>query len=117
MGTTTIGQKAAAPTTKGLLPTPPLPETARPVDLTENARQVLERRYLAKDKNGKPIETPEQLFRRVARTIASAELIYDSKADTGKWEEEFYYQMANLDFLPNSPTLMNAGRELGQLSA
>ncbi|MBN1643222.1 MAG: vitamin B12-dependent ribonucleotide reductase [Dehalococcoidales bacterium] len=87
------------------------------IKLSENARQVLERRYLAKDKNGKPIETPEQLFRRVARTIASAELIYDSKADTRKWEDEFYDQMANLNFLPNSPTLMNAGRELGQLSA
>jgi ribonucleoside-diphosphate reductase alpha chain len=87
------------------------------VKLTENASRVLEKRYLKKDKNGKPTETPEQLFRRVARAIAAAELIYDPKADIGKWENEFYRAMANLNFLPNSPTLMNAGRELGQLSA
>ncbi|MDP2920130.1 MAG: adenosylcobalamin-dependent ribonucleoside-diphosphate reductase, partial [Dehalococcoidia bacterium] len=85
--------------------------------LTENARKVLEKRYLTKDKNGNPVETPEQLFHRVARTIAAAELIYDPKADIDKWESEFYRAMVNLEFLPNSPTLMNAGRELGQLSA
>jgi len=82
--------------------------------LTDNASRVLEKRYLKKDKNGKPTETPEQLFHRVARAIAAAELIYDPKADIGKWENEFYRAMANLNFLPNSPTLMNAGRELGQ---
>ena len=87
------------------------------IKLTENALRVLEKRYLKKDKNGKPSETPEELFRRVARAIAAAELNYDAKADTGKWEDDFYLAMANLYFLPNSPTLMNAGRELGQLSA
>ena len=87
------------------------------IKLTENALRVLEKRYLKKDKNGQPMETPEQLFRRVARAIASAELIYDAKADTKKWENDFYRTIVNLDFLPNSPTLMNAGRELGQLSA
>ena len=87
------------------------------IKLTENALRVLEKRYLKKDKNGKPSETPEELFRRVARAIAAAELNYDAKADTGKWEDDFYLAMANLNFLPNSPTLMNAGRELGQLSA
>jgi len=92
-------------------------ETGSEIKLTENAQRVLEKRYLAKDKNGNPVETPEQLFRRVARAIASAELIYDAKADVSKWEDEFYGTMANLEFLPNSPTLMNAGRELGQLSA
>ncbi len=85
--------------------------------LTENARHVLERRYLKKDKQGQVIETPEEMFRRVAQTIASAELIYDPKADIKTREEEFYRLMTNLEFLPNSPTLMNAGRELGQLSA
>ncbi|MFH1032468.1 MAG: vitamin B12-dependent ribonucleotide reductase [Chloroflexota bacterium] len=84
--------------------------------LTENALHVLEKRYLKKDKQGKPTETPEQMFRRVAQAIASAELIY-KKADAKEWEEQFYQLMTNLDFLPNSPTLMNAGRELGQLSA
>ena len=87
------------------------------IKLTENALRVLEKRYLKKDKNGKPSETPEELFRRVARAIAAAELNYDAKADIGKWEDDFYRTMANLNFLPNSPTLMNAGRELGQLSA
>jgi ribonucleoside-diphosphate reductase alpha chain len=85
--------------------------------LTENALKVLEKRYLQKDKNGQPIETPEQLFRRVARAIASAELLYNPKVNIKEWEEKFYRQMIDLNFLPNSPTLMNAGRELGQLSA
>ena len=86
-------------------------------NLTQNALRVLERRYLRKDREGRVVETPEQLFRRVARAIASAELIYDPNADVAAREEEFYRLMSNLEFLPNSPTLMNAGRELGQLSA
>lgn len=85
--------------------------------LSDNARQVLEKRYLKKDKQGKVIETAEELFRRVADAIASAETIYDPKANTARWSQEFYQAMTNLEFLPNSPTLMNAGRELGQLSA
>ena len=87
------------------------------VRLSPNALKVLERRYLAKDSQGKVIETPEGMFRRVAKTVASAELIYDPKAKVSAWEEKFYRMMASLEFLPNSPTLMNAGRELGQLSA
>ncbi len=87
------------------------------INLSENALRVLERRYLKKDKQGRVIETPEKMFCRVAQAIASAELIYDSGADVKSWEDEFYRLMAGLEFLPNSPTLMNAGRELGQLSA
>ena len=87
------------------------------INLTENARHVLERRYLKKDSQGQVIEAPEELFRRVAQTIASAEIIYDPESDATIWEKEFYQLMVNLEFLPNSPTLMNAGRELGQLSA
>jgi len=87
------------------------------INLTENARHVLERRYLKKDKQGQVIETPEEMFRRVAGAIASAELIYNPRADARAWAETFYQSMANLEFLPNSPTLMNAGRDLGQLSA
>ncbi len=79
--------------------------------------KVLEKRYLKKDLNGKVIETPEQMFRRVAHCIASAELAYDPQADVRSWEEKFYAMIASLEYLPNSPTLMNAGRELGQLSA
>jgi len=87
------------------------------INLTENALHVLEKRYLKKDKQGKVTETPEEMFHRVAQAIVSAELTYDPKADVTSREEESYQLMANLDFLPNSPTLMNAGRELGQLSA
>ena len=87
------------------------------VALSENALRVLERRYLKKDAQGQVIETPEEMLRRVAQAIASAELKYDAKADVAAREEEFYQLMADLEFLPNSPTLMNAGRELGQLSA
>ncbi|MCJ7791370.1 MAG: vitamin B12-dependent ribonucleotide reductase [Dehalococcoidia bacterium] len=85
--------------------------------LSDNALRVLERRYLTKDGEGRVIETPQELFRRVARHIASAELIYNPKVDVSLYEEAFYQLMETLEFLPNSPTLMNAGRELGQLSA
>jgi ribonucleoside-diphosphate reductase alpha chain len=85
------------------------------VVLTPNARRILEMRYLKRDEKGKAIEEPEDMFRRVAQNIASADAIYGS--DVQKTEEEFYKVMADLEFLPNSPTLMNAGRELQQLSA
>ncbi|HLA17920.1 MAG TPA: ribonucleotide reductase N-terminal alpha domain-containing protein, partial [Dehalococcoidia bacterium] len=88
--------------------------------LSENARVVLERRYLAKDAEGRPVETPEQMFQRVAHNIAQAELLYKPLEDfdaAARWEERFYELMARLEFLPNSPTLMNAGRDLQQLSA
>ncbi len=92
-------------------------ETASGVDLTDTARHVLERRYLRKDRQGNVIEKPEELFRRVARAVAQAELIYNPDTDVKAIEDEFYQMMAKLEFLPNSPTLMNAGREMGQLSA
>ncbi len=81
--------------------------------LSLNAVQVLERRYLLKDENGKVIETPKQMFRRVAKTLASTE----KKKYKEYWEEEFFNTMHNLEFMPNSPTLMNAGTKMGQLSA
>ena len=83
----------------------------------KNAMTVLERRYLMKDEEGKNIETVEQLFWRVARAIAEADRHFDPAADTEALAGRFYEMMTNLEFLPNSPTLMNAGRELGQPSA
>ena len=85
---------------------------------TANAKTVLERRYLAKDENGNIIETIEELFHRVASTIAKADAAYGSgEEDIAKLEERFYNMMTEREFMPNSPTLMNAGRPLGQLSA
>ncbi len=89
------------------------------LELSENARLVLERRYLARDENGRPLEAPEALFQRVANNIAQAELIYKPQdvGNVAHWEARFLELMTGLAFLPNSPTLMNAGRELQQLSA
>jgi ribonucleoside-diphosphate reductase alpha chain len=92
-------------------------ESSKAIPFSENALRVLEKRYLKKDEQGQVIETPLDMFRRVARNIASAELHYNPEADVTALEEEFYQVMANLEFLPNSPTMMNAGRELQQLSA
>ena len=89
-----------------------------PLSLSENAKTVLERRYLVKNEAGKPIEEPEDLFWRVARTIAEPDARYG--ASPGAVEavaEAFYELMATRVWMPNSPTLMNAGRPLGQLSA
>jgi len=85
--------------------------------LSENAKRVLAKRYLKKDADGNVQETPEQMFRRVAHHIAQAEVQYGSAADVAKVEEIFYKMMTESKFLPNSPTLMNAGRRLGQLAA
>ena len=82
-----------------------------------NAITILAARYLKRDENRGIIETPKQLFRRVAQAIAQADLIYSNGADAVKTEEDFYQMMVNFEFLPNSPTLMNAGTNLGQLSA
>jgi ribonucleoside-diphosphate reductase alpha chain len=82
-----------------------------------NAVRVLERRYLLKDDQGNVIETPSEMFRRVAKAVASADRLYRKDADVRETEGKFYRAMANLEFVPNSPTLMNAGTEIGQLSA
>lgn len=85
--------------------------------VTANALTVLEKRYLRKGAEGQVAEQPEDLFWRVAENIAKADKIYDPNADTETVSQEFYVMMSTLDFLPNSPTLMNAGRPLQQLSA
>ena len=85
--------------------------------LSENAVTVLERRYLKKDADGNPIETPWHMFRRVAAAVAGAEKAYGGEDAVKEMTEVFYDMMTEMRFLPNSPTLMNAGRELGQLAA
>ncbi len=97
------------------LPTTPPPG---PAPLSENARTVLEKRYLVRDEKGKPVESAEQLFWRVATVVAEADRRYGaSEATVAGVAEEFYRLMTQQRFVPNSPTLMNAGRPLGQLSA
>ena len=85
--------------------------------LSKNAATVLERRYLRRDANGRVMEIAADMFRRVAVAIARADQKFNKDADTSTLAERFYNAMAGFEFLPNSPTLMNAGRELGQLSA
>ena len=84
--------------------------------LSFNAWKVLQKRYLLKDEEGNVIETPEEMFKRVAVAVASADNLYKG-TDTCKAEKEFYQVMSSLEFLPNSPTLMNAGTQINQLSA
>ena len=85
--------------------------------LSKNAVTVLENRYLRKDQSGHVIESAADMFRRVAEAIAHADKKFNDDADTSALADQFYALMVGLEFLPNSPTLMNAGRELGQLSA
>jgi len=85
--------------------------------LTPNALTVLMRRYLMKDEEGRVVESPEDMFRRVAANVAQADLQYDGNAKIRATEDEFYRVLSGLEFLPNSPTLMNAGRPLQQLAA
>ncbi len=82
------------------------------VALTKNAQIVLEKRYLSRNAQGKLLETPEQLFRRVAKAVCASE-----KKDRSQWGKRFFEIMASLRFLPNTPTLINAGKKAGQLSA
>lgn len=101
------------------LPPPESRESRRSVmaRLTPNALRVLEARYLKRDAEGRVIETPDQLFQRVARAVAQAEELHGDAFQRAEWEEVFYELLSSLDFLPNSPALMNAGLPLGQLSA
>jgi len=85
--------------------------------INDNAMKVLEKRYLAKNEHGQVTEDVEGLFRRVARAVAEADTLYDPNANIEAVSSSFYDLMTSLRFLPNSPTLMNAGRPLGQLSA
>lgn len=86
-------------------------------NLTPNALIVLKKRYLIKGDDNEPIETPEQLFRRVALAIAQPDALFEGPEKVEETSRKFFKLMTSLDFMPNSPTLMNAGRHLGQLSA
>jgi ribonucleoside-diphosphate reductase alpha chain len=85
--------------------------------LTPQAITILEKRYLKKDAQGKVIESPEEMFWRVARNVAEADHFYENRSSPEELSETFFRMMASLDFLPNSPCLMNAGRDLQQLAA
>ena len=88
------------------------------LDLSPNALRVMQKRYLKKNEEGNVVETPEEMFRRIAKSIAAADINFGREfSEVEVVETEFYNLMTSLDFLPNSPTLMNAGRRLGQLSA
>ena len=92
--------------------------TEEKLNLSKNAVKVLEKRYLKRDAEGKPTETPRDLFMRVASTLAAADKKFGSTpAEIEATTKEFYEFITNRYFMPNSPTLMNAGRELGQLAA
>jgi ribonucleoside-diphosphate reductase alpha chain len=106
------------PNATALQPHDLLPDDLPQADLSENARIVLARRYLKKDERGRPVEEPEQMFWRVARVIAEEDAKYGaSEGAVDEMAREFYRLMTRRLFEPNSPTLMNAGRALGQLSA
>ena len=110
--------KREAPPSERRIFEEPLPEDIPAADLSENARIVLAKRYLKKDAEGTPMEEPEAMFWRVAKVIANADLEYgSSEAAVAELARQFYDLMATGKFEPNSPTLMNAGRPLGQLSA
>src|SRR6476620_8411838 len=96
----------------------PVNPPSEPVSFSPNARTVLEKRYLVKNAKGLPVEQPEELFWRVATVVAEADARYGSnEGQVEQMAEEFYALMTQRRFVPNSPTLMNAGRPLGQLSA
>ena len=96
----------------------PVNPPSTPATLSQNARTVLDKRYLVKDKSGRSVETPEDMFWRVATTIAEADRKYGANdKQVEAVANQFYELMTQRRFEPNSPTLMNAGRPLGQLSA
>ena len=100
---------------KAPLPTPPMPADLPAAELTDNARQVLVRRYVRRGDNGQPAETVEEMFWRVAYHIAKAEEAY--QGDGMARAHEFYHLLTSKKFFPNSPTFTGAGTPLGQLAA
>ena len=107
--------ESASSDQKGLYSTPPLPDTLPVIDLNENSRQVLSRRYIRKSKDGTPLESVEEMFWRVAYHVAKIEEKWDQNTDLRA--EEFYHLLTSKKFFPNSPTFTGAGTPLGQLAA
>lgn len=99
----------------GLLPTPPLPEDLPKAELTENAHQVLIRRYVRRGRDGQPVETVEEMFWRVAYHVAKVEQTWGE--DIIQRARDFYEILSSKSFFPNSPTFTGAGTPLGQLAA
>src|SRR5918996_4082907 len=111
-----MASKPITPSTKsGLLPTPPMPKGLPKANLTDNARQVLMKRYVRRGDDGKPAETVEEMFWRVAYHVARVEEQWD--ADIQKRTIEYYHLLSSKKFFPNSPTFTGAGTPLGQLAA
>jgi ribonucleoside-diphosphate reductase alpha chain len=111
-----MASKPVTPSTKsGLLPTPPMPEGLPKANLTDNARQVLVKRYVRRGDDGKPVETVEEMFWRVAYHVARVEEQWD--ADVQQRTVEYYHLLSSKKFFPNSPTFTGAGTPLGQLAA
>ncbi len=108
-------EEARQNTGNGLLPTPPLPAEISTVSLTENARQVLVRRYVRRDRNGQPVESVEEMFWRVSYHVAAVEAQWDE--DVLQRARQFYELLTSKSFFPNSPTFTGAGTPLGQLAA
>ena len=108
-------KKATVAKKQGLLPTPPIPKDLPDIDLTDNSRQVLERRYLRRGEAGNPIETIPEMFWRVAYHVAKAEEKWGN--DVIERAREFYHLLVSKKFFPNSPTFTGAGTPLGQLAA
>src|SRR5215216_6654488 len=111
-----MASKPVAPSTKsGLLPTPPMPKGLPKANLTDNARQVLVKRYVRRGDDGKPAETVEEMFWRVAYHVAKVEEQWE--VDVQKRTAEYYHLLSSKKFFPNSPTFTGAGTPLGQLAA
>ena len=113
-----MATKVVAPATQvknGLLPTPPMPKGLPKANLTDNARQVLQKRYVRRGDDGKPAETVEEMFWRVAYHVAKVEEQWE--ADVQKRAVEYYQLLSSKKFFPNSPTFTGAGTPLGQLAA
>src|SRR4026208_1236501 len=115
MASSKVNPSASAKVHNGLLPTPPMPEGLPKANLTAHARPVLVKRYVRRGDDGKPAETVEEMFWRVAYHVGKVEEQWD--ADIQKRTVEYYHLLSSKKFFPNSPTFTGAGTPLGPLAA